>query len=182
MADYSRVQNCFVGQTEKNIVQAFSEAKRSGAVLFWDEADAMFYDRDSASRNWEVRDVNVLLQQLEQFEGVCILATNRKITLDKALERRSTLKVEFRRPDREERREIWRRFLPAEMPLENGLDLEELSRAELSGGEIKNVVLNAARLALRRGARGPVTMAGFQQARSMEGQGKWSDNRRIGFG
>ena len=100
VADYSRIQNCFVGQTEKNIVRAFREAKDQDAVLFWDEADAMFYDRDSASRNWEVRDVNVLLQQLEQFEGVCILATNRKITLDKALQRRITLKVEFQRPDR----------------------------------------------------------------------------------
>ena len=55
------------------------------AVLFWDEADAMFYDRGSAHRNWEVRDVNVLLQELELFQGICILAANRKIVLDKAL-------------------------------------------------------------------------------------------------
>jgi SpoVK/Ycf46/Vps4 family AAA+-type ATPase len=86
VVDYSRIQNCFVGQTEKNIVRVFQEAKKQDAVLFWDEADVMFYDRDSSRYNWEVRDVNVLLQQLEHFEGVCILATNRKITLYKAFE------------------------------------------------------------------------------------------------
>jgi len=67
VADYSRIQNCYVGQTEKNIVRAFSEAASQDAVLFWDEADAMFFDRDSAHHNWEVRDVNVLLQELLIF-------------------------------------------------------------------------------------------------------------------
>ena len=104
VADYSRIQNCFVGQTEKNIVRVFREARSQDAVLFWDEADAMFYDRDLAARTWEVRDVNVLLQQLERFEGTCILATNRKVSLDKALERRIALKVDFELPDRAQRR------------------------------------------------------------------------------
>ena len=106
VADYSRIQNCFVGRTEKNIVRVFREAKNQDALLFWDEADAMFYDRDSTHRNWEVRDVNVLLQELERFDGVCVLATNRKITLDKALGRRITMKVEFERPDRQQRARI----------------------------------------------------------------------------
>ncbi len=69
VASYAEIQNCWVGQTEKNIVRLFRQAADEGAVLFWDEADAMFYDRDSASRNWEVRDVNVLLQELERFPG-----------------------------------------------------------------------------------------------------------------
>ena len=112
VADYSRIQNCFVGQTEKNIVRVFREAKNQKAVLLWDEADAMFFDRDSAQRNWEVRDVNVLLQEVERSESVCILATNRKITLDKALQRRIALKVEFDRPDQKRRRLIWERLLP----------------------------------------------------------------------
>jgi hypothetical protein len=183
VADYSRIQNCFVGQTEKNIARAFYEAKKQDAVLFWDEADAMFYDRDSARYNWEVRDVNVLLQHLERFEGVCILATNRKITLDKALERRISLKIEFERPGPHERREIWRKFLPPRLPLDGDVNLDRLSEADLAGGEIKNVVLNAARLALRRNSDGPVTMQDFSVAIEMETKNRWNAEGRkpIGF-
>ncbi len=171
--DYSQVQNCFVGVTEKNIVRLFREAKAHNAVLFWDEADAMFYDRDSAMRNWEVRDVNVLLQELERFEGVCVLATNRKVSLDPALQRRITLKVNFERPNGEERLAIWQRMIPARMPLADDVDLDLLSQAELTGGEIKNVLLNASRLALGRGSEGPVTMNDFSAAVRMEKQGAW---------
>lgn len=183
VADYSRIQNCFVGQTEKNISRVFYEAKKQDAVLFWDEADAMFYDRDSARYNWEVRDVNVLLQHLERFEGVCILATNRKITLDKALERRISLKIEFERPGPRERREIWQRFLPPKLPLGGDVNLDRLGEADLAGGEIKNVVLNAARLALRRNSNGPITMQDFATAIEMETKNRWNAEGRkpIGF-
>ncbi len=172
-----------MGQTEKNIVRVFREAKNQDAVLFWDEADAMFYDRDSARYNWEVRDVNVLLQQLEHFEGVCILATNRKITLDKALERRIALKIEFDRPGRNERRQIWKKLLPQKLPLARDMNLDQLSEANLAGGEIKNVVLNAARLALQRGKCGPVTLQDFQAAIEMETKNRWNAEYRkhIGF-
>jgi hypothetical protein len=184
VADYSRIQNCFVGQTEKNIVRAFHEARKQEAVLFWDEADAMFYDRDSARYNWEVRDVNVLLQQLEHFDGVCILATNRKITLDKAVERRISLKIEFARPVREERRHIWQKFLPNKLPLAEDVSLDSLSEADLAGGEIKNVVLNAARMALLRSSEGPVSMQDFSTAIAMETNTRWNAEGRnpIGFG
>ena len=184
VADYSRIQNCYVGQTEKNIVRAFHEAKKQDAVLFWDEADAMFYDRDSARYNWEVRDVNVLLQQLELFEGVCILATNRKITLDKALERRISLKIEFERPGVDERRQIWQKFLPRKLPLADDVNLDRISEADLAGGEIKNVVLNAARLALQRNEQGPVAMQDFQTAIDMETANRWNvaGRKKIGFG
>jgi len=182
VANYAEIQNCFVGMTEKNIARTFREAKAHDAVLFWDEADAMFYDRDSASRNWEVRDVNVLLQELERFEGVCVLATNRKVALDKALERRITMKVEFERPDREARRGIWEKMLPKKMPLAQDVDLDRLAEADLSGGEIKNVVLNAARLALQRGGKAKVTMNDLLKAVDMETEGKWSENGGSGIG
>jgi len=181
VASYAEIQNCWVGQTEKNIVRIFRQAADDGAVLFWDEADAMFYDRDSASRNWEVRDVNVLLQELERFGGLCILATNRKITLDKALERRIAVKVEFTPPDREMRRQIWRRLVPKKLPLSEGVDLDDLARRELTGGEIKNVVLNAARIALARDPEGNVAAADFEQAMSMEKSGGWTSQKRMGF-
>lgn len=184
VADYSAVQNCLVGQTEKNIARTFAAAARHGAVLFWDEADAMLSPRDAATHSWEVRDVNVLLQELERFEGVCVLATNRKDALDPALERRVTIKVEFERPNAAQRREIWARLLPKQLPLAPDVDLARLSAAPLTGGEIKNVVLNAARLAVARSDKGPVRMAHFEEALAMERKTRWSDGgniRPIGF-
>ena len=183
VADYSKIQNCFVGQTEKNIARTFRKARQHGAVLFWDEADAMFYDRDTASRTWEVRDVNVLLQEIERFEGVCILATNRKTTLDKAFERRITAKVEFPRPDRKLREAIWRKLIPKQLPLARDVDLARLSSADLSGGEIKNVILNASRIACGRAEDACVTTDDFQRALDMETRerGTQGSTRTIGF-
>jgi len=178
---YAEIQNCWVGQTEKNIVRLFRQAADEGAVLFWDEADAMFYDRDSASRNWEVRDVNVLLQEMERFGGLCILATNRKVTLDKALERRVAVKVEFTAPDRSMRREIWRKLLPEKLPLADDVELDGLAARELTGGEIKNVVLNAARIALARDPRGEVRAQDFDRAMRMETDSRWTVSRKMGF-
>ncbi len=107
VADYSQIQNCWVGQTEKNIAKLFAKAREDDCVLFWDEADAMFFDRETASHNWEVRDVNVLLQELEKFDGVCILSTNRNVELDKALARRISLKIAFKPPTRAQALSIW---------------------------------------------------------------------------
>jgi hypothetical protein len=183
VADYAKLQNCFVGQTEKNIVSTFRKARQHDAVLFWDEADAMFFDRDAASRTWEVRDVNVLLQEIERFEGVCILATNRQVTLDKALERRITAKVPFPRPDSALRETIWRKLLPKRLPLAPGVDIARLSREDLAGGEIKNVILNAARFACGRGEDASVTADDFERALIMETTERWTQagGRRIGF-
>lgn len=181
VVSYAEIQNCWVGQTEKNIVRVFRQAADEGAVLFWDEADAMFYDRDSASRNWEVRDVNVLLQEMERFGGLCILATNRTVTLDKALERRVAVKVEFTPPDRPMRREIWRRLPPEKLPLADDVELDGLAARELTGGEIKNVVLNAARIALARDPRGTVRAQDFDQAMRMETDSRWTVRRKMGF-
>jgi len=184
VADYSKIQGCYVGQTEKNIVSTFRAAQKHNAVLFWDEADAMFFDRDSASQNWEVRDVNVLLQEIERFEGVCILATNRKGTMDKALERRIAVKVEFPRPDKAIRNKLWRKLLPKKLPLSKDIDFDNLSSFDMSGGEIKNVVLNASRFAFVRSVTGPVTMADFLKAIDLENDGNWSSKKSmktIGF-
>ncbi len=183
VTDYSQVQNCWVGQTEKNIVRTFWVARATDAVLFWDEADAMFYDRDSGFRNYEVRQVNVLLQQIERFEGICILATNRKTSLDRALERRIAMKVEFERPDRRMRRRIWGKLIPDAMPLADDVDLEKLSEADLTGGEIKNAVLNAARLAIAGKEGAQITMQHLRKAVRMEKEGKWKKGRGspVGF-
>jgi AAA+ superfamily predicted ATPase len=164
-------------------IPVFREASENRAVLFWDEADAMFFDRDSAYRNWEVREVNVLLQELERFDGVCILCTNRKVTLDPALERRVSIKVEFERPTRTMREQIWRKLVPHKLPLATDVDFQRLAAHDMTGGEIKNAVLNAARIALMRTPRGSVAVADFEQAIAMEVSGRWAKtaSRNIGF-
>jgi hypothetical protein len=183
VVSYAEIQNCFVGETEKNIVRIFREAAEQEAVLFWDEADAMFYGREQGMRSWEIRDVNVLLQELERFSGLCILATNRTTSLDKALERRVAIKVEFEAPGLDARRKIWEKMIPGKMPLARDVDFEELAEANLTGGEIKNVVLNAARNALSRDPNGRVAMEDFRLAVEMERDGRWNKEKRgqIGF-
>lgn len=181
VASIADLQSCWVGETEKSIVRIFREAAEARAVLFWDEADAFFHEREQATRQWEVREVNVLLQELERFEGVCILATNRRASLDAALERRVSMKIEFERPDRDAVRAIWSKLLPPKLPLAPDVDLDALSAAELTGGQIKNVVLNAARRALLRGRRTRVRMADFEAAIGAERDGQWTRKERVGF-
>lgn len=183
VADYSKIQNAYVGHTEKNIVRIFREARRRKAVLFWDEADAMLFDRDDAVRSWEVRDVNVILQQIERFKGVCILATNRHKKLDKALARRISMQVEFKRPETaSERLRIWRSMLPPQLPLAADVDLESLAEEDLSGGEMKNVLLNAARFAAAREEPAPrLTSADFAEAVRWETYFRQARRARIGF-
>jgi SpoVK/Ycf46/Vps4 family AAA+-type ATPase len=183
VADYAKIQNCYVGVTEKNIVRIFQEAQRKKAVLFWDEADAMLYDRDDAGPNWEVRDVNVILQEIERFEGVCILATNRRQKLDKALSRRISIQVEFKRPQTvAERLRIWNAMIPPKLPLDSNVDLEALASEDLSGGEIKNVLLNAARFAAsRKDADHKLNATDFDQAVRWELQVRHQNHNRIGF-
>jgi hypothetical protein len=172
VVNYAEVQNMFVGQTEKNIVRIFRQAEDDGALLFWDEADAMFFDRNSATQNWEVRDVNVLLQEIERFRGVCILSTNRV----------TSFKIEFTAPDRSERRRIWERMLPAALPLAPDVDLDLLAEPDLTGGEIKNVLMNAARSAVARDPTGSVTLQDFVEATTTEQSGHWRKQPRVGFG
>lgn len=184
VADYSQLQNCFVGETEKNITRLFRGAGETGAVLFFDECDAMFYDRDTSNYNWETRSVNVLLQELEKFTGVCILSTNRKVILDKALARRVSMKLEFKPPTKDEARQIWRKLFPDTLPLADDIDIDLLADSALTGGEIKNVVLNAARRAAARQESRQLCMADFVWALEKEVKGKdFSGDARgmIGF-
>lgn len=143
----SQVLECLIGESEKNLVRIFREAAQANAVLFFDEADAFFYDRSMAQRSWEVTLVSVLLRELERFEGVCILATNHRDRFDPAFERRLTMRVDFRPPTVEMSEQIWRKMLPAKLPRIADLDISALGRLGLTGGQIKNVLLNAARRA-----------------------------------
>lgn len=147
----SQIVSKYIGETEKNLQAVFTEAKRSNCVLFFDECDALFGKRsevkDAHDRNANV-EVAYLLQQIEEYDGVCILATNLIGNIDEAFMRRITYVVRFPFPDPAMREEIYRRTMPPEAPVSDDIDWAFLAeKFELSGGHIKNIVLSAAFLA-----------------------------------
>jgi len=147
--DLSGVVSKYIGETEKNLRKVFDAAEQSGAILFFDEADALFGKRsevkDSHDRYANI-EINYLLQRMEDYRGLAILATNMKSLLDQAFLRRLRFVVDFPFPDTNQRRRIWRKVFPTEASVD-GLDYTALSRLEIPGGNIKNIALNAAFLA-----------------------------------
>ena len=146
--DLSAVVSKYIGETEKNLDRMFRAAHRSNAILFFDEADSLFGKRtevkDAHDRYANV-ETSYLLQQLESFEGLAILATNFKKNIDNAFLRRIDIMVDFPMPGRDERRRLWRALLPAAMPLAADVDLDLLAeRFELPGGLIMNSIRTAA--------------------------------------
>jgi ATPase family associated with various cellular activities (AAA)/Winged helix domain, variant len=156
--DLSGVVSKYIGETEKNLRQLFDAAELGGSILFFDEADALFGKRsevkDSHDRYANI-EINYLLQRMEAYRGLAILATNMKSALDQAFMRRLRFVVNFAFPGPAERREIWERIFPAETPTDD-LDFDWLGGLVLTGGSIQNVALNASFLAAH--AHSPVTM------------------------
>ena len=156
--DLSAVINKYIGETEKNLRRLFDAAEQGGAILFFDEADALFGKRsevkDSHDRYANI-EINYLLQRLESFSGLAIMATNMKGALDTAFLRRIRFILEFRPHSQAERALIWRRIFPRQTET-LGLDYERLAKLNLNGGSINNVAINAAFLAAQ--ADLPVTM------------------------
>lgn len=144
--DLSSVVNKYIGETEKNLRRLFDAAENGGAILFFDEADALFGKRsevkDSHDRYANI-EVNYLLQRLESFRGLVILASNNKTHMDSAFLRRLRFVVDFAFPDANQRNEIWRRVFPQETPL-SGFDSHQLAKLGIPGGNIHNIALNAA--------------------------------------
>lgn len=157
--DLSAVVSKYIGETEKNLRRLFDAAEGGGAILFFDEADALFGKRsdvkDSHDRYANI-EINYLLQRIEAYRGLAILATNRKGALDSAFMRRIRFVVEFRAHGIAERKAIWERVFPRETATA-GLDFDRLAQLNLIGGNIINVAMNAAFLAAAAGS--PVTMA-----------------------
>ncbi len=156
--DLSAVVSKYIGETEKNLRRLFDAAEDGGVILFFDEADALFGKRtevkDSHDRYANI-EVNYLLQRMEAYRGLAILATNRRSALDAAFLRRLRFVVNFAFPDLAQRRAIWQRILPPQTP-QADLDYDHLARLNLTGGSIQNVALSAAFLAAQRDE--PVTM------------------------
>lgn len=181
--DLASVVSKYIGETEKNLRRVFDAAEQGGAILFFDEADALFGKRtevkDSHDRHANV-EINYLLQRMEQYAGLAILATNRKSDLDPAFMRRIRFLVAFPFPPAADRRRIWEKVFPEDLP-RAGLDYDALAKLELAGGNIKNIAVNAAFMAAEAGE--PVRMAHlmrsarheYRKLDKMPGRGDFGD-------
>jgi len=152
--DLSRVVSKYIGETEQNLRRVFEQAEAAHAVLFFDEADALFGRRSEvkdAHDRYANIEVAYLLQEMEQFSGLAILATNLSRNLDSAFTRRIQHVVEFPFPDAQQRESIWRRQFPAAAPMAEDVDFRFLARQfDLSGGHIRNAALAGAFLAAEK--------------------------------
>ncbi|HEX9290635.1 MAG TPA: ATP-binding protein [Anaeromyxobacteraceae bacterium] len=166
--DLSSVVSKYIGETEKNLRRVFDAAEGGGAILLFDEADALFGKRtevkDSHDRYANI-EVSYLLQRMEAYRGLAVLTTNMKEALDPAFMRRLRFVVQFPFPDAGQRAEIWRRIFPERTPTE-GLRFEELARLNVAGGNIRSIALNAAFLAVDAGE--PVRMSHLARAARTE--------------
>lgn len=151
--DLSQIVNKYIGETEKNLRRVFDAAERSGAILLFDEADALFGKRsevkDSHDRYANI-EVSYLLQRMEAYRGLAILTTNLKNALDTAFLRRLRFVVEFPFPNLQQRSEIWQRIFSPKVPTK-GLEFQKLAKLNVTGGNIRNIALNATFLAADAG-------------------------------
>lgn len=138
----------YIGETEQNLKHIFQEGKKSQAILFFDEADVLFSKRTEVKDShdkYSNMEAAYMLQNMEEYTGVVILATNFPQNIDEAFKRRITLSIEFSLPDVQHRLMLWKQSAPEQLPLEADVDFEDLAeRFELSGSNIKNIMVNAA--------------------------------------
>jgi SpoVK/Ycf46/Vps4 family AAA+-type ATPase len=149
--DLSTIVSKYIGETEKNLDKIFREGQTANAILFFDEADALFGKR-SEVRDAHDRYANIetayLLQKMDEYEGTVILATNLRKNMDDAFARRMHFSLEFPLPEEADRLRIWQHVFPSEAPLHQNVSFEFLARQfKISGGNIKNIALGAAFLA-----------------------------------
>ena len=151
--DMSAVVSKYVGETEKNLARVFSDAQSANALLFFDEADAIFGKRgeiDKAQDRWANMEINYLLQRVEEFSGVVILATNLKQNIDEAFLRRVQVLIDFKVPDAQDRQKILLAMFPCHVDPPSESDLRAFSEQfELTGGNLKNVAVDAAFRAIK---------------------------------
>lgn len=148
--NYAQIESAWVGGTEKNLREAFKKAKKENAVLFFDEADSLTTKRENARASWEITRTNTLLKELEDFDGVCIFATNFAGNYDEAFNRRLSAHIDFKLPDKDQLKQILEIHFPKKEALAkdiNFLDVAKKYEGTFSGGDAKNIVLNAARIA-----------------------------------
>jgi SpoVK/Ycf46/Vps4 family AAA+-type ATPase len=166
--DLASVVSKYIGETEKNLQRVFDAAEEGGVLLLFDEADALFGRRgevrDSIDRYANI-EVGYLLQRMEAYQGLAILTTNLKASLDPAFQRRLRFTVNFPFPDAPQREAIWRNVFPKATPT-CSLDPKKLSQLNVMGGSIRNIALNAAFIAA--GLDKPVEMSDLVEAARLE--------------
>lgn len=153
--DLSQVVSKYIGETEKNLNQVFTEAKKSNVILFFDETDAILGKRtevkDSHDKNANL-ETSYLLQKMEEYDGITVMTTNYKENIDSAFFRRISYVIHFTFPDAKARREIWKGIFPGKTPLGEDVDFDYLANQfEITGGSIKNIALVASFMAARAG-------------------------------
>jgi len=162
----SSIVDKYIGETAKHLTEIFEQASQSPCLLLFDEADSLFAKRTEVSRatdRYANMDVNILLQLVEDYDGVVVLTTNLTGAIDKAFRRRISYSLTFENPDRETRRRIWDHLLSPGVPRARDVDLDVLAgRFEVTGGSIKSMVMHAVLEAARLDT--PVTMALLEAA------------------
>jgi hypothetical protein len=182
--DLSAVVSKYIGETEKNLERIFSAAEGSGALLFFDEADALFGKRSDvtdAHDRYANIEASYLLQRIERYDGMLILATNLSANMDEAFSRRLHGEIEFPLPDEKARNALWHKAVPLAAPVAGDIDHRFLARQfPLTGGEIRNVALSAAFLAAHE--RVPISMVHLLRAlaRQRHRQGRLSSYAEFG--
>jgi len=162
--DLSQLVSKYVGETEKNLRRVFDAAEGGGAILLFDECDAIFGKRGEVEHGqdrYANLEVSYLLQRMESYRGIAILTTNLRSAIDPAFMRRLRFVVGFPFPDFERRVALWRHALPPGVPIE-GIDFQRLARLNVAGGSIRNIALHAAFLAAD--ALHPVRMTHLRRA------------------
>ena len=166
--DLSQVVSKYIGETEKNLRRIFDAADAGGAILLFDEADALFGKRsevkDSHDRHANV-EVSYLLQRMDAYRGLAILTTNLQASIDPAFLRRIRFRIPFPFPDQGQRTEIWKRMFSPKVPLD-GVDFDQLAQLNVAGGNIRTIALNAAFLAAA--ARSPLQMGHLLRSATSE--------------
>ena len=152
-----KIVSKYVGETEKNIAKIFASARANHSMLLFDEADALFgkrVDVQNSIDRFSNMETNLLLQEIERFEGVCILTTNLDKNIDDAFSRRILFKIDFPKPDAKNRELIWRKLVPKDCPIDPHIDWQGLGDSfDIAGGNIKNAMIRAAYRAAARGDR-----------------------------
>lgn len=177
--DLSQIVDKYVGETEKRLEEVFTRAEKSNMILFFDEADAVLGKRNEVKDSHDKyanTEISYILQRIEEYDGIVILATNYLQNIDTAFMRRIRYVINFEIPNREMRKEIWLSAFPAEVPLSRDVDFDFLAeKFEMAGGNIKNIVLNAVFLAAADGSE--VAMKHVMQAVYREN----SKDKRVSF-
>ena len=188
--DCSKILSMYIGESEKNVRSIFDKyyelrtQTKSEPVLLLNEADQFLSARSSGSASssdkMHNQMQNIFLEQIERFDGILIATTNLLENLDKAFSRRFNYKIEFVKPNKAQRIELWKKLLPANLPLEKDFDIEELAKYELTGGQIELVIKNTAyKIAV---SDEPLfRVDNFKEQITKEQKGQFDSETKVGF-